>query len=82
MRVDPGRGRRKYLTLEDVRKQWRGTNQGYDLLRRREEAAKNGSEPALTPIEARQLAQFEEQAVQDYVRIVNRWADHEEKGEA
>ena len=82
MRVDPGGGQRKYLTLRDVSKQWRGTNQGYDMLRRREEAAKNGSEPALTPIEARQLAQFEEQAVQDYVCIVNRWADHEEKGRA
>jgi hypothetical protein len=28
------------------------------------------------------LAQFEEQAVQDYVCIVNRWADHEEKTSA
>jgi hypothetical protein len=63
----------KYLTLEDVRQQWRENNRVYDALRGLE------TRGSLSPKDARRLATWEKKVVESYVRVVQKWADRTEK---
>jgi hypothetical protein len=63
----------RYLTLDDVRNQWRVTNRAYDHLRSQEAVG------TLSPRDAHRLAAWEKRVVESYTRVVKRWADRTEK---
>jgi hypothetical protein len=63
----------RYLTLDDVRTQWRVTSKPYDMLKTQEEKG------PLSPKDARRLATWEKKVVESYARVVERWASRVEK---
>ena len=63
----------QYLTLEDVRQQWRENSRPYDMLRDLE------ARGSLSPKDAMRLATWEKKVVESYARLVKRWADRTKK---